>query len=142
MPAKTPPPGDDVDDLFNYDVEDEDVFRHFEPKLADPPTRKEAAAAQPAGLGIDAEVKIRKQRTPVAKLDEARRATPCPPMPKHQLTRSGRRLLSQAGIPKLRTVIRTRMKSKGKGHEVFPPAVSSFVPSFLAPARFNHRHST
>nr|POE89775.1 chromosome segregation in meiosis protein 3 [Quercus suber] len=47
---------------------------------------------------VDEEVKIRKKRTPVPKLDETL-------------------LLSEKGIPRLRKVAKTRLKFKGKGHE-------------------------
>lgn len=95
-----------LDDLFNYDFDDiNNVSRT---------ANAEAAEAGPAqlgrrnigsggedngGLGIDEEVKVRKRRAPIAKLDEER-------------------LLSANGIPKLRRIAKERMKFKGKGHEV------------------------
>ena len=53
------------------------------------------------GLGIDEEVRVRKPRAPVAKLDEGR-------------------LLSAKGIPTLRRITKERLRFKGKGHEVSP----------------------
>jgi len=47
---------------------------------------------------VDEEIKVKKKRAPVPKLDEAR-------------------LLSDAGVPKLRKITKTRLKFKGKGHE-------------------------
>nr|POF18513.1 chromosome segregation in meiosis protein 3 [Quercus suber] len=47
---------------------------------------------------VDEEIKIRKKRTPIPKLDETL-------------------LLSEKGVPKLRKVAKTRLKFKGKGHE-------------------------
>lgn len=47
---------------------------------------------------VDEEIKVRKKRAPVPKLDEA-----C--------------LLSDAGVSKLRKIAKTRLKFKGKGHE-------------------------
>ncbi|KAF3481013.1 chromosome segregation in meiosis protein 3 [Arthroderma uncinatum] len=91
---------DDVDDLFDYDAGLDDILREVEQK-----TRKTADSAsnnptKPDGdiLGIDDEIKVTKKRAPIVKLDETR-------------------LLSQAGIPKLRKTAKTKLKLKGKGHE-------------------------
>ncbi|KAL1311354.1 hypothetical protein AAFC00_001528 [Neodothiora populina] len=54
--------------------------------------------ANPHSNDIDEEVKITKKRKPVAKLDE-------------------NRLLSAAGIPKLRKISKQKFKFRGKGHE-------------------------
>ncbi|KAF2843134.1 Swi3-domain-containing protein, partial [Patellaria atrata CBS 101060] len=51
-----------------------------------------------ANLGIDKEITITKKRQPTAKLDISR-------------------LLSPAGIPKLRKISKDRLKFRGKGHE-------------------------
>ncbi|KAF2084999.1 Swi3-domain-containing protein, partial [Saccharata proteae CBS 121410] len=51
-----------------------------------------------ANLGIDEEITIAKKRQPIAKLDD-------------------NRLLSSAGIPKLRKISKERLRFKGKGHE-------------------------
>lgn len=69
-------PADDLDDLFNYDVNMDDVLRDVDPdmdapvgpKLSDESGEKENAI----GLGIDEEIKVVKQRRPVPKLDEPR----------------------------------------------------------------------
>lgn len=59
---------------------------------------KEKSSA--VGLGIDEEIEVtRKPRAPRVKLDE-------------------HRLLSAAGIPKLRKKAKSNLKFKGKGHEV------------------------
>lgn len=95
------PPVDDLDDsLFNYDVGD--VFRDVDTNMDVPAVQKPAARVDGkdngAGLGIDQEIKVTKKRALVPKLDE-------------------NRLLSPAGIPKLRRVAKKRLKFNGKGHE-------------------------
>ncbi|KAL9106656.1 MAG: hypothetical protein Q9187_008532 [Circinaria calcarea] len=83
------------DDIDNTD----DVFREFEANMEAPVQPKPGNAPKPgADLGIDSEVQVVKKRKPIAKLDE-------------------NRLLSQAGIPKLRRITKERLKFKGKGHE-------------------------
>ncbi|KAL9122056.1 MAG: hypothetical protein Q9187_001392 [Circinaria calcarea] len=93
-------PRDDLDDLYNYDIDNtDDVFREFEANMEAPVQSKPGNAPKPgADLGIDSEVQVVKKRKPIAKLDE-------------------NRLLSQAGIPKLRRITKERLKFKGKGHE-------------------------
>jgi len=77
MPAATTtsaaPPPDDVDDLFNYDVDD-DVFADFQPNMDVPPiaAKNPSAAPKVADLGIDEEIQVVKKRKPIAKLDENR----------------------------------------------------------------------
>ncbi|ETI22235.1 hypothetical protein G647_06308 [Cladophialophora carrionii CBS 160.54] len=103
-----------VDDLLNFDsTDDEDPFND---KPSRQTKRGDETALSPRGpgkrkasdledtLGLDSEIKIKKQRKPVAKLDEAR-------------------LLSAPGIPKLRADARMpnfltkKLRIKGKGHE-------------------------
>ncbi|KAL4888527.1 replication fork protection component Swi3-domain-containing protein [Aspergillus ambiguus] len=86
------------DDLFDYDVNLDSI-------LAEPSMRSNINPNPPGtsndgglGLGLDDEVKVTKKRQPIAKLDE-------------------NRLLSQAGIPKLRRTAKQKLKFKGKGHE-------------------------
>ncbi|KAA6412821.1 MAG: replication fork protection component swi3 [Lasallia pustulata] len=97
-----PPPRDDLDDLFDYDVDLGDVFGDVDTNMDVPVKQTSSPRAgvkeKSTGLGIDEEIKIAKKRRPVVKLDE-------------------HRLLSQAGIPKLRRLARERLKFKGKGHE-------------------------
>ena len=68
-------PADDLDDLFDYDV-NMDIFRDVDPNMDAPAAPKPAARAggkeNTTGLGIDEEIKVVKQRTPIPKLDEAR----------------------------------------------------------------------
>lgn len=70
------PPG--LADLFNYDVEDiNDVSRagNAEASATGPAQfgrRNGGSGAEDGGLGIDEEVKVRKRRAPIAKLDEER----------------------------------------------------------------------
>ncbi|KAK4993607.1 chromosome segregation in meiosis-related protein [Elasticomyces elasticus] len=90
---------DELDDLFNYDAGIDDIFKNLNNE-----TNPEAVNSgrkgnnADAGLGIDEEIKITKRRAPVAKLDESR-------------------LLSQAGIPRLRKISKDRLRFRGKGHE-------------------------
>ena len=68
-------PRDDLDDLYNYNVDNaDDVFRDFNANLDAPVhnEQSETTRARNTGtdLGIDNEVQIVKQRKPVAKLDE------------------------------------------------------------------------
>ena len=102
-----------VDDLLNFDsTDDGDPFNDKPPRqvtrddkttLSPRPTKRKAADLDDT-LGLDSEVKVKKQRKPVAKLDEAR-------------------LLSAPGIPKLRADARLpnflakKLRIKGKGHE-------------------------
>ncbi|MCJ1414136.1 chromosome segregation in meiosis- protein [Xylographa parallela] len=107
MPAQTttappPPASDDLDDLFNYDVDTDDVFRDYHPAMDAPARPTSPTRPRATDLGIDEEIQVAKKRRPIAKLDDNRRA----------------RLLSQAGIPKLRRITKERLKFKGKkGHE-------------------------
>jgi len=99
--AAAGPPRDELDDLFDYDVNMTDVFRDLDTNLNAPVNRvlpNAGGKSGDIGLGIDEEIKVAKKRKPIVKLDEAR-------------------LLSQAGIPKLRRLAKERLKFKGKGHE-------------------------
>ncbi|EXJ58794.1 hypothetical protein A1O7_06224 [Cladophialophora yegresii CBS 114405] len=103
-----------VDDLLNFDsTDDEDPFndkpsrqtkRGDETTLSPRGPSKREASDLDDTLGLDSEIKIKKQRKPIAKLDEAR-------------------LLSAPGIPKLRADARMpnfltkKLRIKGKGHE-------------------------
>ncbi|KAL8735713.1 MAG: hypothetical protein Q9181_002716 [Wetmoreana brouardii] len=95
--------GDDLDDLFDYNVNVEEVFRDVDVSMT---TNNEKEVAQTKskdenlGLGIDEEIRVVKKRQPVARLDE-------------------KRLLSQAGVPKLRRLAKDRFRFKGKGHELW-----------------------
>lgn len=94
-PQSTAAAPDDLDNLFNYD----DAVEDF---LQDLPIEKDQqnnnSVAQEPAKNIDEEITVKKKRKPVPKLDEAR-------------------LLSQAGIPKLRKITKSRLKFRGKGHE-------------------------
>ncbi|KAJ5108765.1 hypothetical protein N7456_005440 [Penicillium angulare] len=99
MDTTTADSTNDLDDLFDYDVGLDEILQG-----TNNTTTNANEAPRPAGdpsslgLGLDEEVKITKKRQPVAKLDESR-------------------LLSQAGIPKLRSSAKTKLRLKGKGHE-------------------------
>ncbi|KAI9044191.1 Chromosome segregation in meiosis protein 3 [Aspergillus affinis] len=90
----------DVNDLFDYDVGLDELLQQPPPSsiAANAPRPSFTPEASGLKLGLDEEVKVTKKRQPVAKLDD-------------------NRLLSQAGIPKLRRTAKQRLKFKGKGHE-------------------------
>ncbi|EKG20321.1 Replication fork protection component Swi3 [Macrophomina phaseolina MS6] len=97
-PQKLPEENDDLDDLFNYDASMDDVFKALDTNQASTNRNGLLKEQQASGLGIDEEVTVANKRQPIAKLDEAR-------------------LLSPAGIPRLRRISKERLKFKGKGHE-------------------------
>ncbi|KAK2760366.1 chromosome segregation in meiosis- protein [Arachnomyces sp. PD_36] len=93
------------DDLFDYDVGIEDILNGVSSEANNSSNSKNQnqlaaskASGAGAGLGLDEEVTVTKKRKPTVKFDETR-------------------LLSQAGIPKLRKTAKTSLKFKGKGHE-------------------------
>lgn len=69
-----PPINDDLDNLFNYEV-DNDIFKDVDINMDIAP---KAPAGQDkdksvfGGLGLDEEIQVRKKRVPIAKLDETR----------------------------------------------------------------------
>ena len=69
-------PADDIDDLFDYDVNMDEVLRDVDPIMdaaaAPRPPAKASGKENTTGLGIDEEIKVVKQRKPVPKLDEGR----------------------------------------------------------------------
>lgn len=70
-------PNDDMDDLFDYNANLDDIFRDVDTNM-NVSSRGTNATSQPAragddlGLGIDEEIKVKKARQPIAKLDEDR----------------------------------------------------------------------
>ncbi|KAL8862343.1 MAG: hypothetical protein Q9178_001352 [Gyalolechia marmorata] len=92
---------EEMDDIHHYTVDMQKVFRDVDVNM-DAPIERQAAQLEPKdsgdALGVEKEVQVRSKRQPVAKLDEDR-------------------LLSQAGIPKLRRIAKERFRFKGKGHE-------------------------
>ncbi|MCJ1468696.1 chromosome segregation in meiosis- protein [Pseudocyphellaria aurata] len=95
--------GDALDDLLDFDVNQNDVFRDVDTNMDVPSRRKGLSPSAGVsngitGIGIDEEIQVKKKRKPIPKLDESR-------------------LLSQAGIPKLRRIAKERLRFKGKGHE-------------------------
>ncbi len=71
--APTAGGGDDLDALFDYDVEMDDVFRDLSPPRAAQNSEASAKKGTGTGLGIDEEVEVaRKPRAPRVKLDEDR----------------------------------------------------------------------
>ena len=70
-------PRDDLDDLFDYDVNDvNDPFREIDTNLNAPiqedPFRTSKITKKEVDLGIDTEIKVAKKRAPIPKLDEDR----------------------------------------------------------------------
>ncbi|EME41829.1 hypothetical protein DOTSEDRAFT_55546 [Dothistroma septosporum NZE10] len=95
IPRAGPAPPDELDRLLDYDNAVDDFLRDLpigEGEQADTTSTDQQPRDE------DQEVQVRKKRAPVPKLDE-------------------NRLLSQAGIPKLRKIAKTRLKFRGKGHE-------------------------
>ncbi|GAB7350631.1 hypothetical protein MBLNU459_g1194t1 [Dothideomycetes sp. NU459] len=92
-PRANPDPADDLDDLFNYDAGIDETFNQLGQQIA-PANREDLNEI----TGLDEEVKITRKRRPLARLDEDR-------------------LLSDAGIPKLRKISKDRLRFQGKGHE-------------------------
>ena len=86
---------DDLDRYFNYDAAVEDFLKDL-PIEKDQDNRNNTTS-EPT-KDIDEEVKVKKQRKPIPKLDD-------------------NRLLSQEGIPRLRKITKSRLKLRGKGHE-------------------------
>ncbi|KAF2204815.1 Swi3-domain-containing protein [Delitschia confertaspora ATCC 74209] len=104
MPAANPvsrdiPSGDELDDILNGIIDGEDVFdtSNIRASIQESDKQRQTGNAE-TDLGIDEEIKIVKKRQPIPKLDYAR-------------------LLTPAGIPKLRRISKDRLKFKGKGHE-------------------------
>lgn len=79
LPARNRP-GDpreeEFDDLFNYDAAIDDAFRDVDTDLnvsaKTAPVNRKSGHDSALGLGIDEEIKIKKKRQPIAKLDESR----------------------------------------------------------------------
>ena len=97
------PVGDALDELLDYNAGMDDILREVDndiPSLSSErrPGRSNASEAEDI-LGIDEEIQITRKPRINVKLDE-------------------NRLLSQAGIPKLRRISKKRLRFKGKGHEV------------------------
>ena len=111
--------GDEFDDLFNYEVggEDDPFSENYKVPNKVPAAKENTSKGKSgAGLGIDEEVEVaRKPRAPRVKLDENRYIFM---VLIFDSTNKSPRLLSAAGIPKLRKRAKTHLKFKGKGHEV------------------------
>ncbi|KAG5302005.1 chromosome segregation in meiosis protein 3 [Histoplasma ohiense] len=100
IPNHTPPT---IDDLFDYDAGLDEILgdtegnQHNNSSNPTSGSNNAPADSNGASLGLDEEIKVAPKRRPVPKLDEAR-------------------LLSPAGIPKLRRDAK-KLKFRGKGHE-------------------------
>ncbi|KAF2653255.1 Swi3-domain-containing protein [Lophiostoma macrostomum CBS 122681] len=91
------PADDELDDILNGIVDGENVFDASQIRPQTQPQAQQKKSSD-TNLGIDEEIKIVKQRRPIPKLDD-------------------NRLLSDAGIPRLRKISKDRLRFKGKGHE-------------------------
>ena len=115
--------GDELDDLYSYDVNTDDAFKDFNETM-DVPAIKGVAEntilqKRSVDLGIEEAIQVTKKRRPIAKLDETRFVGNSTFDDGQSLADLNCiRLLSQAGIPKLRRIAKERLKFKGKGHEV------------------------
>lgn len=85
---------DDLDNLLDYDDAVNDFFKDLHDN---DDQNANNAPAEPA-KDIDEEIKVTKKRKPNPKLDQDR-------------------LLSDAGVPKLRRLAKNKLQFKGKGHE-------------------------
>lgn len=74
-PETSNPPAGDLDDLFDYDVNIQDVFRDANITM-DVVDREQTAHTKSKdkdlGLGLDEEIRVTKKRQPVPKLDDNR----------------------------------------------------------------------
>lgn len=77
------PPGDELDDIFNYAANMDDVFRDVDTNMR--PSAREDNPSQARNtshtnnadsLGIDEQIKVTKKRAPIPKLDEGRCVQP------------------------------------------------------------------
>ncbi|KAI9681818.1 MAG: chromosome segregation in meiosis- protein [Trizodia sp. TS-e1964] len=96
--GKENPPADELDDLFDYDIDANELFREIDTSILSSKNREAPSSRPGVELGIDEEVKVARKKRVTVKLDEEK-------------------LLSQAGIPKLKRISKERLKFKGKGHE-------------------------
>lgn len=92
------PEDDELDDILNGIVEGRDVPSKTSTQPVTQPLYNGPSKGGDS-LGLDEEIVVTKKRIPIPKLDE-------------------HRLLSHAGVPKLKKISRERLRFKGKGHEV------------------------
>ncbi len=68
--------GDVLDDLLDYNTNDNDIFKDIDISIDIPSRRKPSPNAEStkniSGLGIDEEIQVKKKRKPTVKLDEHR----------------------------------------------------------------------
>lgn len=105
---------DDLDKLLDFDGAVEEFLNDI-PARNTNGNSNQNNAAQEQPRDEDQEVQVKKKRAPVPKLDEARYdllSYDC-----FQIYANTARLLSDAGIPRLRKITKSRLKFRGKGHE-------------------------
>lgn len=70
------PPGDELDEIFNYDANMDDVFRDVDTNMRAPASDSSNTQGRDTTggdvLGIDEQIKVTKKRAPIPKLDEGR----------------------------------------------------------------------
>ncbi|SMR50014.1 unnamed protein product [Zymoseptoria tritici ST99CH_3D1] len=86
---------DELDRLLDMDNAVDDFLNDIGVRAGE---QGNTRATEPAARDEDQEVQVKKKRNPVPKLDE-------------------NRLLSNAGIPRLRKITKTKLKFRGKGYE-------------------------
>lgn len=68
--------GDALDDLLDYNVNQNDIFRDVDTNMDVLSRRKASPGADIStsipGIGIDEEIQVKKKRKPIPKLDESR----------------------------------------------------------------------
>ncbi|KAF1826822.1 Swi3-domain-containing protein, partial [Dissoconium aciculare CBS 342.82] len=87
---------DELDRIIDYEDTVQDFMKDL--PLPENPNVGANGGPQRETRDEDQEIQIKRKRNPIPKLDEDR-------------------LLSDAGIPKLRKIAKTRLKFRGKGHE-------------------------
>lgn len=105
---------DDLDKLLDFDDAVEDFLNDI-PARDTNSTNNQNNTAQDQPRDEDQEVQVKKKRAPVPKLDENRYVNhheEC-----YRPHTNIIRLLSDAGIPRLRKITKSRLKFRGKGHE-------------------------
>lgn len=115
MAAVAPTDGrDELDRILDYDDAVEDFLKDV--PISNDTQGDSGTAAPRVNRDEDEEVQVKRKRNPVPKLDENRYAQDQPES-QEKILIWALRLLSDAGITKLRKVAKTRLKFKGKGHE-------------------------
>lgn len=115
---------DTLEGLLDFDINNNDIFRDVDISMDLPSRGKSPPRAENSkdlsDLGIDEEIQVQKKRKPIVQLNEHRSVYALPVLPARAYAQPSHphRLLSPAGIPKLRHISQKQVRFKGKGHEV------------------------